>query len=160
MPAITTRIWDVTDSRSQQVEAPDDVPLIQADVDRMRQVLLNLTENAIKFSSTGGTVRIEATNADIDPTVGDASGVVLLAYRKPAIEIRVRDTGVGLSDVEKERVFDAFYQVDSGSTREVGGAGLGLSIVKRLVEAHGGSIRVEDNEPRGAVFVVTLPCED
>ena len=143
-----------------QAAAPDNVPVVNADVERLRQVLLNLTENAIKFSSAGGTVRIEATGAEFDPSVGEASGVVLLAYRKRAVEIRVRDTGIGLSDVEKERIFDAFYQVDSGSTREVGGAGLGLSIVKRLVEAHGGSIRVEDNEPRGAIFVVTLPCEE
>ena len=54
-------------------------------------------------------------------------------------------------------MFDAFYQVDSSSTREYGGTGLGLSIVKRLVEAHGGTIRIEDNLPRGAVFVITLP---
>jgi len=54
-------------------------------------------------------------------------------------------------------VFDAFYQVDSSSTREYGGTGLGLSIVKRLVEAHSGSIGIEDNAPRGTVFVVSLP---
>ena len=55
-------------------------------------------------------------------------------------------------------MFDAFYQVDSSSTREYGGTGLGLSIVKRLVEAHGGSIRIEDNEPKGTVFVVSVAC--
>jgi signal transduction histidine kinase len=54
-------------------------------------------------------------------------------------------------------VFDAFYQVDSSSTREYGGTGLGLSIVKRIVEAHGGSIAIEENQPQGAVFVVTIP---
>jgi signal transduction histidine kinase len=55
-------------------------------------------------------------------------------------------------------VFDAFYQVDSSSTREQGGTGLGLSIVKRLVEGHDGSVRVEANTPHGAVFVVAIPC--
>ncbi len=143
-----------------EAAVPDDVPTVYADVDRMRQVLLNLTENAIKFTPPGGSVRIEATLTEIDPSLDEASGVVLLGCRKSAVEIRVRDTGVGLLSAEKERIFDAFYQVDSGSTREVGGAGLGLSIVKRLVEAHGGTIRIDDNEPRGAIFVVTLPCED
>jgi signal transduction histidine kinase len=55
-------------------------------------------------------------------------------------------------------VFAPFYQVDQSSTREQGGTGLGLAIVKRLVDAHSGMIRIEDNEPRGTVFVVTLPC--
>ena len=57
----------------------------------------------------------------------------------------------------REKVFDAFYQVDSSSTREYGGTGLGLSIVKRIVEAHGGGIGIEENQPTGAIFVVTLP---
>ena len=58
---------------------------------------------------------------------------------------------------ERPKVFDAFYQVDSSSTREYGGTGLGLSIVKRLVEGHSGSIRIESNQPQGTVFVVRLP---
>ncbi|HEX3345077.1 MAG TPA: ATP-binding protein, partial [Polyangiaceae bacterium] len=58
---------------------------------------------------------------------------------------------------ERAKVFDPFYQVDSSSTREYGGTGLGLSIVKRLVEAHSGEIRIEDNPPRGTTFVVSLP---
>ena len=67
------------------------------------------------------------------------------------------DTGIGIPARERPRVFDAFYQVDSSSTREYGGTGLGLSIVKRLVEEHGGTIRIEDNIPKGTVFVVSLP---
>ena len=70
--------------------------------------------------------------------------------------MRVVDTGIGIPARERAKVFDPFYQVDSSSTREYGGTGLGLSIVKRLVEAHGGSIRIEDNEPHGTVFVVSL----
>ena len=66
-------------------------------------------------------------------------------------------TATVLEGAERDRVFDAFYQVDSSSTREYGGTGLGLSIVKRLVEAHSGSIRIEDNAPRGTVFVVSIP---
>jgi two-component system phosphate regulon sensor histidine kinase PhoR len=70
----------------------------------------------------------------------------------------VTDTGIGITDAEKAKVFDPFYQVDSGSTRQVGGTGLGLSIVKRLVDGHGGRVRIEDNQPRGASFVVAIPC--
>jgi signal transduction histidine kinase len=73
------------------------------------------------------------------------------------VSVRVCDTGVGIPAHERRRVFDAFYQIDQSSTREVGGAGLGLSIVKRIVEAHQGTIEVESNDPQGTVFVVSLP---
>ena len=88
----------------------------------------------------------------------EGAGFVLLGTRRPAVELRVADTGIGIPEAERERVFDAFYQVDSSSTREQGGTGLGLSIVKRLVEAHDGTVRIEDNGTRGTVFVVTIPC--
>jgi len=71
--------------------------------------------------------------------------------------VRVIDTGIGIAAGERQRVFDPFYQVDSSSTREYGGTGLGLSIAGRLVAAHGGTIRIEDNVPQGTQFVVTLP---
>jgi signal transduction histidine kinase len=87
----------------------------------------------------------------------DEGGLLLLRSRQPALELRVSDTGIGIPDAEKLKVFDAFYQVDSSSTRQVGGTGLGLSIVKRLVEGHTGTVHVEDNQPNGAVFVVTIP---
>lgn len=64
---------------------------------------------------------------------------------------------MGIPDAEQAKIFDAFYQVDGGSTREHGGTGLGLSIVKRLVEAHGGTIRVESVPGKGASFIVTIP---
>ena len=82
---------------------------------------------------------------------------MLLAPLRRVVEVRVCDTGIGIPPAERAKVFDAFYQVDSSSTREYGGTGLGLSIVKRIVEAHDGTVRVTDNEPTGAVFVVTLP---
>jgi signal transduction histidine kinase len=83
--------------------------------------------------------------------------MVLLAPVRREIEIRVKDSGIGIPDHERSRIFDPFYQVDQSSTREQGGAGLGLAIVKRIVEAHQGRIRVEENTPRGTVFVVNLP---
>ena len=87
----------------------------------------------------------------------EEAGLALVAPTRARLRDRVADTGIGIPARERTKVFDAFYQVDSSSTREYGGTGLGLSIVKRLVEAHGGSIRIESNEPRGTVFVVRLP---
>ena len=133
------------------------LPAVRGDADRLRQVFLNLTENAVKFTPTGGRVTLAAVEG-IDPR--DHEGVVLIAHLHKAVEVRVADTGVGIPRAERERVFAPFYQVDQSSTREQGGTGLGLAIVKRLVDAHNGMIRIEDNEPHGTVFVVTLPCAD
>jgi signal transduction histidine kinase len=135
------------------------LPRLWADPTRLRQVLLNLTDNALKFTPPNGTVTISAraTSVDVAPP-DDEGGVVLLRSKQAAIELSVSDTGIGIPDEEKLKVFDAFYQVDSSSTRQVGGTGLGLSIVKRLVEGHDGRIAIQDNKPSGAIFVVTLPC--
>jgi signal transduction histidine kinase len=142
------------------VEIEDALPDLYADPTRLRQVLLNLTENALKFTPVDGTVTLGAEASTIAPVVDDTegAGLVLLATRQAAVALSVADTGIGMPDEEKSRVFDPFYQVDSSSTRQVGGTGLGLSIVKRLVDAHEGNVRIEDNPPAGARFVVTLPC--
>jgi two-component system sensor histidine kinase BarA len=134
-----------------------DVAEVRGDADRLRQVFLNLTENAVKFTPPGGRVILSAAEG-IDPR--EHEGMVLVAPMHRAVEVRVADTGVGIARGERERVFAPFYQVDQSSTREQGGTGLGLAIVKRLVDAHNGSIRIEDNAPRGTVFVVTLPCAE
>jgi signal transduction histidine kinase len=136
------------------------LPAIWADAERLRQVLLNLTENAIKFTPVSGAVRLSARLTGMDAqSGGEAVGMVLLGARRTAVELRVADTGIGIPESERMRVFDAFYQVDSSSTREAGGTGLGLSIVKRLVDGHDGTVRIEPNEPRGTVFVVTIPVK-
>ncbi|MFO0556322.1 MAG: HAMP domain-containing sensor histidine kinase [Polyangiaceae bacterium] len=131
------------------------LPHLRADPDRLRQVFVNLVDNAVKFTPSGGEVALAARLAEAP--ADDGPGMVLLAPVRREIEIRVRDTGIGVPQHERGRIFDPFYQVDQSSTREQGGAGLGLAIVKRLVEAHQGRIRVEENRPQGAVFVVTLP---
>jgi signal transduction histidine kinase len=95
-----------------------------------------------------------------DADGADDDGLVLLAPLRRSVEVTIADTGIGIPSSERERVFDAFYQVDSSSTREYGGTGLGLSIVKRIVEAHRGSVRIESNEPTGTAFVVTLPSAE
>jgi signal transduction histidine kinase len=135
------------------------LPKLWADPTRLRQVILNLVDNALKFTPQGGSVRISvlSTTMEVEPD-DEEGGLVLLRSKQPAVEIRVADDGIGIPDGEKSKVFDAFYQVDSRATRQVGGTGLGLSIVKRLVEGHDGRVRVEDNQPKGAVFVVTIPC--
>lgn len=137
---------------------PTALPEIWADAERLRQVLVNLVENAIKFTPTGGTVVLEARVASMQRTQESGEGMAILGAQRPAVEFRVADTGIGIPEAERERVFDAFYQVDSGSTREQGGTGLGLSIVKRLVDGHDGRVRIEDNAPQGTVFVVVIPA--
>jgi signal transduction histidine kinase len=139
---------------------PAALPELQGDAERLRQVFINLVENAIKFTPSGGEVTLRA---DVVPTEGtndndsQEDGLSVLAPAAWPVEVRVADTGIGIPPAERERVFDAFYQVDSSSTREHGGTGLGLAIVKRLVEAHSGTVRIEDGRPRGTVFVVSLP---
>jgi two-component system, NarL family, sensor histidine kinase BarA len=135
------------------------MPELHGDVERLRQVLLNLLENALKFTPNGGVVSLTSRMTTMESNSGGEGGLVLLAARRPAIELRVADTGIGIPPAERERVFDAFYQVDSSSTREQGGTGLGLSIVKRLVDSHDGVVRIEDNQPRGTAFVITIPIK-
>ena len=132
---------------------------LRGDPERLRQVFLNLVENAIKFTPAAGSITLRARMVEDGPLTGDdeQGGLALLAPTRASVQICVADTGIGIPPGERDKVFDAFYQVDSSSTREYGGTGLGLSIVKRLVEGHGGTIHIEDNEPAGTIFVVTLP---
>lgn len=135
------------------------IPSVWGEPARLRQVFSNLVENAIKFTPTGGRITLSARPILVElPSDEDGPVVVLRGLRRTAVEIRVSDTGIGIPSSERQKVFDAFYQVDSSSTREQGGTGLGLSIVKRLIDAHEGSVSVEENDPQGTVFVVTLPC--
>lgn len=134
------------------------MPPVLGDGTRLRQVILNLADNALKFTPSGGQVSVTVRTTTMSPEA-EGAGLVLLAARQIAAEITVTDTGVGIPDHEKAKVFEPFYQVDSGSTREVGGTGLGLSIVQRLVQGHQGTIRVEDNKPCGAKMVVTIPLK-
>jgi signal transduction histidine kinase len=133
------------------------VPKVDVDPVRIRQVLFNITENALKFSPSGGTIRLVARTVETSGAPADGFGTVLLAAPEKRVEIGIVDSGIGIPKEEQEKIFDAFYQVDGGSTREHGGTGLGLSIVKRIVEAHGGTVRVESEPGHGAAFWVSLP---
>ncbi len=133
---------------------------LAADAERLRQVFINLVDNAVKFTPKGGQVAVRSRIIDAPAATGDDDeevGAILFAPLLKQVEVRVSDTGIGIPAAERNKVFEAFYQVDSSSTREYGGTGLGLSIVKRIVDAHGGQVRVESNEPTGTVFVVTIP---
>jgi signal transduction histidine kinase len=137
------------------------IPTLFGDAARLRQVFLNLTENAIKFTPSGGHVTLSAqiTHVVLASDEDEGPAIVLRGVKRPMVEVRVADNGIGIPEGERSRVFDAFYQVDSSSTREQGGTGLGLSIVKRLVDAHDGTVHIEENAPQGAVFVVRIPCK-
>ena len=140
------------------VDCPPGTPKLRADPVRIRQVVLNLADNAMKFSPAGGEVRLRARVVEVAPSDGEGGiGMVLLSLPRRALEIAVSDTGIGIAPEEQQKIFDPFYQVDGSSTRQHGGAGLGLSIVKRLVDAHEGTVRVESAPDRGTTFFVTLP---
>jgi two-component system sensor histidine kinase BarA len=141
------------------LEKADGLPELAGDAERLRQVFVNLVDNAVKFTPKGGKVKVTArvTEGSGSGEDDEDDGAALLAPVRRVVEVTVSDTGIGIPEKERARVFDAFYQVDSSSTREYGGTGLGLSIVKRIVDAHGGTVRIEGNTPSGTVFVVTLP---
>ena len=148
------------------VVLPPGLPAVLGDPERLLQVFQNLIENAIKFTPEGQSIQVVAKalarGADGDDGDDDkdgGAGFALMAPTRSLVEVRVIDGGIGVPDREKEKVFDAFYQVDSSSTREYGGTGLGLSIVKRLVDAHEGTVVIEDNVPQGAIFVVSIPVD-
>jgi two-component system sensor histidine kinase BarA len=133
---------------------------LAADAERLRQVFVNLVDNAVKFTPAGGSVAVHARIVGLEANQNDdedAVGAALCAPLLHAVEVRVEDTGIGIAESERERVFDAFYQVDSSSTREYGGTGLGLAIVKRIVDAHGGRVTIEGRSGGGSAFVVVLP---
>ncbi len=125
------------------------LPRVIGDKDKMRQVVLNLLGNAVKFTPEGGVVEVRAELASLLP---------LGAEETPsAVRVAVRDTGIGIAPENHNRIFDPFFQVDNSSTREYGGTGLGLNIVRRYVEAHGGAVWVESQVGNGATFFFTLP---
>ncbi|HCJ66502.1 MAG TPA: hypothetical protein DHV62_04055 [Elusimicrobia bacterium] len=136
-----------------KVEITQDVGKIDADRERIHQVMSNLLSNAIKFTPYGGKVEIRAVRKDGTTT---PKRIII-----PEIEVSVKDTGVGIPAQEKEKIFDRFYRVDTSLTRETGGFGLGLTISRHIVEAHHGKIWVDSPPPgesKGSRFCFTLPC--
>ena len=132
-----------------------EIPEVTADSDKVQQVLVNLLNNAVKFTREGGEVVVSAHAAPIRRPFEDED--FFGDEVEDAVLISVRDTGIGIPEEQLSRIFEAFYQVDASATREHGGAGLGLSIVKKLIEAHGGDVWAESSVGVGTTFYFTLP---
>jgi len=122
-----------------QLRLPDVLPIVAIDYYRISQVLRNLLDNALTHTAAGGCVTITATT------------------REECVEVSVSDTGEGIDPVDLPYVFDRFYRADRSRTRATGGSGLGLTISKGLVEAHGGTIGVSSTEAKGSCFYFTVP---
>lgn len=125
-------------------------PSVEADRDKIKQVLMNLIENAIKFNREGGKIIIRAS------------------AQKNKIRVEIEDTGIGIPEADLARVFERFYRVDKARSREAGlpagvhrteagGTGLGLSIAKHIIEAHGGELSCSSSPGQGSSFTFTLP---
>jgi signal transduction histidine kinase len=121
-----------------EVELPEGLPTLHTDGEKVRQILVNLIGNAVKFTDRGR----------VDVGVGRQNGAVC---------VKVRDTGIGIDDVDRPRLFQPFTQLDSGLTRRHGGTGLGLYNSRQLAQLLGGRIDVESTPGRGSTFTLTIP---
>lgn len=121
------------------VEVEPGLPPVSGDATRLYQVFDNLLGNALKFTPAGGNIAVR------------------LGRRDDRVVLVVSDTGIGIPDEELGRVFERFFQVDGSMSRRYGGAGLGLAVVKEIIEAHDGSVSVESHVGRGSTFKISLP---
>lgn len=137
--SVVERFRTQTSTHEFELQFPPDFPVIQGDDVRLRQVLDNLVSNAIKYSPDGGRVTI---GGEVDDR---------------AVTVFVRDQGIGIPEDEQEKVFDRFYRVDGPVSKKTKGTGLGLYLVRAIVEAHGGTIRVKSKPRSGSTFCFTLP---
>lgn len=128
-----------SDEHMFTLDFPPNFPVVQGDIERLRQVLVNLLSNAVKYSPRGGLIQ----------TGGWADDDWIYVY--------VADEGIGIPKSEQERIFERFYRAESPLTRRTEGAGLGLYLCKEVIEAHGGKIWVESEPGKGAKFIFKLP---
>ena len=142
------------------IKVAEGTPKIWGDPVRLQQIVLNLADNALKFTHEGGEVILGAEPGELDAEGPEGLGAALFAASRPAVVLTVRDSGMGIPEESLSRIFDAFYQIDAGTTRAHGGAGLGLSIVKQLVDGHDGTIEVTSALGEGTIFTVKLPAAD
>ena len=121
------------------VQVTGDASIISVDRGRIQQVITNLVSNAVKYSHDGGVVR------------------VVIEDTKDNVMIHVEDRGIGIPQEDLCRIFERFYRTDKSRNRKSGGAGIGLTIAKTIVQAHKGKISVESEEGKGSRFTVVLP---
>jgi signal transduction histidine kinase len=161
-----------------EIATPGDLPLVEADPQRMAQVFANLIANALRYTPAGGTITLEATTdhrrdtetqrhgdvAIVDLPVSPSPGLAGLppsvVGRRSSVVFQVRDTGQGIAPDDLPHVFDRFYRADRSRTRGSGGAGLGLAIAKQIVVAHSGAIWAESELGHGTTINVALPVAD
>ncbi len=122
-----------------QLDVSDEVGTLQADGRKLKQIVFNLLSNAVKFTPDGGRVSIETSKVD------------------DMLRVKVTDTGIGIPQDQIGRLFQAFEQLDGSLSRQYEGTGLGLVMVKRLVELHGGEVHVTSTEGQGSCFQFTIP---
>ncbi|WP_434074410.1 sensor histidine kinase [Moorella naiadis (nom. illeg.)] len=123
------------------LQVDPDIPELTADERKVKQIVYNLLSNAVKFTPDGGKITVRARLLPGDQ-----------------VQVSVADTGIGIAPADQERIFEAFIQGDSGYTRQYEGTGLGLALVRRLVELHGGRVWVESaGSGQGSTFYFTLP---
>jgi two-component system phosphate regulon sensor histidine kinase PhoR len=139
MARVVTSQQSYTTRHTLVLEAPEDLPAVVADEDKVDQILTNLINNAIKYSPDGGHVWVSARSADGN------------------IEVSVKDEGVGIPEEHLDKIFARFHRVESGDSRRAGGTGIGLYLVKHLVEAHHGRIRVDSRVDKGSTFTFSIP---
>jgi predicted ATPase/signal transduction histidine kinase len=131
-----------------QTHLPADLELIAIDERRMRQVLINLLNNAVKFTPNGGTVTFTVTIAPIEIATQTAGSAVCFA---------ISDTGIGIANHDLGKLFQPFIQIDSSLSRKYTGTGLGLVLVKQIVELHGGDVTIASEVGRGSCFTAIIP---
>jgi signal transduction histidine kinase len=127
---------------STVVDLPEGLPLCNIDLQRINQVLRNLLNNAVVHTPAGGSITVAAR------------------HQTNWVEVSVCDTGEGIPPEELSNIFERFYRMDKSRTRATGGTGLGLTIAKRLVEAHGGEIKVQSKPGEGSCFSFTIPVSE
>jgi len=134
---------------SIEMEIAPELPPVVADPPRVKQILYNLLSNAVKFSPPGGVVTVRARRGGPEAAIDG----------RPSVELEVEDRGPGIRSEDQQLIFDEFRQVDGQTTRNMGGTGLGLALVKRFVQMHGGTIEVDSETGRGSLFRVRLPVD-
>jgi two-component system phosphate regulon sensor histidine kinase PhoR len=146
LESLARRVADLFAARTRDkgldltVEAEPHLPTVRADAFQIEQLLINLVDNAVKYTEKGGVV-------------------IGLRTENGKAVLEVRDTGPGIPEEHRERIFERFYRVDKSRSRVLGGTGLGLSIVKHIVQLHDGMIEVCGEEGKGTTFVIRLPLE-